>query len=67
MKDRIMSKKELRQLVLYSSEHIRRLERAGKFPKRVVLGPGRVGWLESEVWAWLEKRISERSRPEHTD
>jgi prophage regulatory protein len=57
---RILSKKELRQLVLYSPAHIDRLEKAGRFPKRVQLGPCRVGWVESEVMAWLEQRIKER-------
>lgn len=57
---RILSKKELRALVLYSPAHIDRLEKAGRFPRRVQLGPGRVGWLESEVLAWLEERIRER-------
>ncbi|WP_295556721.1 AlpA family phage regulatory protein [uncultured Hyphomicrobium sp.] len=57
---RILSKKELRALVLYSPGHIDRLEKAGRFPKRIVLGPCRVGWIESEVLAWLDARIKER-------
>lgn len=57
---RILSKKELRLLVLYSPAHIDRLEKTGRFPKRVQLGPGRVGWIESEVLAWLEERIRAR-------
>jgi prophage regulatory protein len=57
---RILSKKDLRQLVLYSPAHIDRLEKAGRFPKRVQLGPCRVGWIESEVLAWLEERIRAR-------
>lgn len=57
---RILSKKDLRALVLYSPAHIDRLEKAGRFPKRVQLGPCRVGWVESEVLAWLEERIKQR-------
>ena len=57
---RILSKKDLRALVLYSPAHIDRLEKAGLFPKRVQLGPGRVGWVESEVLEWLEERIKKR-------
>lgn len=30
-----------------------KLERAGKFPARRQLSPGRVGWLRAEVDAWL--------------
>jgi len=28
------------------------------FPVRVVLGPRMVGWLESEVNAWIERRAA---------
>ena len=59
---RILSKKDLRALVLYSPAHIDRLEKAGLFPKRVQLGPCRVGWVESEVLAWLEERIDKRDQ-----
>ena len=57
---RILSKKALKELVLYSPQHISRLEKAGLFPKRVTLGPNRVGWVESEVLAWLEERLLAR-------
>lgn len=32
----------------------------GIFPKPIKIGTRASGWLESEVDAWLEKRISER-------
>ncbi len=38
-----------------------KLERAGKFPARRKLSPGRVGWLRSEVEAWLLGRESVES------
>ena len=57
---RILSKKALRELVLYSPQHVARLEKAGNFPKRVQLGPNRVGWVEQEVRDWLEQRLSLR-------
>ncbi len=57
---RILSKKELKVLVLYSPQHITRLEKAGKFPLRVVLGPNRVGWVEQEVLDWLQERLESR-------
>ena len=60
---RILSKKDLRAIVLYSPAHIDRLEKAGRFPKRVQLGPCRVGWVESEVLDWLRERISRRDAP----
>lgn len=59
----IISKKELRKIVPYSMQHIARLEKAGRFPKRVKLGAGRVGWLLIEVEAWIEERLAERGDP----
>jgi prophage regulatory protein len=60
---RLLSKKAVRETVLYSPQHIARLEAAGQFPKRVRLGPGRVGWIEEEVQAWLKERVSRRDAP----
>nr|WP_299844160.1 AlpA family phage regulatory protein [uncultured Roseovarius sp.] len=60
---RILSKRQVKELVLYSPQHIARLEKAGLFPQRVQLGPNRVGWVESELLEWLEKRLAERKVP----
>ena len=57
---RILSKKALKELVLYSPQHVARLEKAGLFPKRVQLGLNRVGWVNSEVLDWLELRLGNR-------
>ena len=60
---RILSKRQLKELVLYSPQHIARLEKAGMFPKRVQIGPNRVGWIEAEVLDWLQERIERREAP----
>lgn len=60
---RILSKRQVKELVLYSPQHIARLEKVGKFPKRVRLGNNRVGYVEDEVWEWLQDRIDERDKP----
>ncbi len=60
---RILSKRQLREIVLYSPQHIARLEAAGTFPKRIKLGQCRVGWIESEVMEWLQQRIDSRDKP----
>lgn len=63
MSDRLVGKKELRTLVLYSDAHIARMEADGRFPKRLRLGNGprcRVGWLFSEVMAWLQQQTAKR-------
>ena len=58
---RMLNKRELKEMVLYSPQHIARLEKAGKFPKRVLLGPNRVGWVEAEVKDWLQRRMDDRA------
>ena len=63
---RILSKRQLKELVLYSPQHVARLEKAGQFPKRVQLGPNRVGWVEREVLDWLDERLSNRGTPPDT-
>jgi prophage regulatory protein len=63
---RFLSKRQVRERVLYSYAHIQRLEDWGKFPKRIRLGNGprsRVGWLESEILEWMRQRIDERDKP----
>ena len=60
---RLLSKRQLKEIVLYSPQHIQRLENAGKFPKRVRLGVNRVGWVEDEVYAWLRQRMDARDIP----
>jgi len=57
---RILSKRQPKELVLYSPQHVARLEKAGTFPKRIQLGPNRVGWVESEVLDWLQTRLDRR-------
>lgn len=41
---------------------IYRLIAAGEFPRSIPLGPNAVGWLQSEVAAWAERRVAERDR-----
>lgn len=60
---RILSKRQVKEMVLYSPQHIARLEKAGQFPKRVQIGPNRVGWVEAEVLDWLQERLDSREAP----
>ncbi len=59
-KGRIMRLQELTALVPYSPQHIRRLEHAEQFPRRVRLGANRVGWVREEVEGWINARIGGR-------
>jgi prophage regulatory protein len=61
---RLLSKRQLKEMVLYSPQHVARLEKAGKFPKRVQIGPNRVGWVEGEVLDWLQERLDCREIPD---
>jgi prophage regulatory protein len=55
---RLVSKKELKSIygIPYSPAHIARLEKAQKFPIRVVLGLCRVAWYADEIEAWIASR-----------
>lgn len=53
---RIITKKELKLMVPYSPQHILRLEKQGKFPRRIQIGERRVGWRLADVEAWLAAR-----------
>jgi prophage regulatory protein len=58
-------------LIAYESLHAKgitlskcqiwRIEKAGKFPKRVYPSAGRVAWVESEIDAYLAACIANRS------
>ena len=56
-----MRLREVQNKVSYSAPQIWRLEKAGKFPKRIRIGENRVAWLESEVNGWVDDKIR-RSR-----
>lgn len=54
---RIIRSKALREkLGGVATATVWRWERAGRFPKRLQLGPNTVGWDEDAVDAWLEAR-----------
>jgi prophage regulatory protein len=48
--------------IMYSKPHLWRLEKAGKFPKRVPVGVRRYAYLESEVDAWIDEGIAARDK-----
>jgi len=57
---KILRQRHVCEAVGYSPMHIWRLEKAGRFPRRVKLGPNSVGWVSTEIDAWIEARIAER-------
>jgi len=52
----IMSAEDVELASSYSRTTIWREERAGRFPRRVQLSPGRVGWIGSEILDWIKSR-----------
>jgi prophage regulatory protein len=58
--DTIVDRRQLRELVPVSDSQLRRLESAGRFPRRVKLGANRVGWLLGEIQQWIAQRKADR-------
>ncbi|QOG17527.1 helix-turn-helix transcriptional regulator [Bradyrhizobium sp. SEMIA] len=61
---RILSFDDLRDQfgIPYTRRHLLNLELAKKFPARVPIGENRVGWIESEVQNWIERKVAEARR-----
>ncbi len=53
----ILRFKDLQERVKLSRSGIYARIAAGDFPPPIGLGPRAVGWLESDVTAWIEKRV----------
>lgn len=58
--ERVLRKKEVLGIVGLSDPTVYRMERAGKFPKRLRLGGNSCGWLQSEVDGWIAERAAAR-------
>ena len=54
--DRIMLTNEVLERIGVSNTTLWRLEKRGEFPARRRISPNRVGWLASEVEAWIQER-----------
>ena len=59
---RFLSKKDVRQKIGLSFATIDRMEKDGKFPKRVPVG-FRVFWVEKDIEDWMEHVIRQTHRP----
>ena len=53
---RFLRIRAVRERTGLSRSTVHKLELAGDFPKRVVLGPRSVGWWEDEVTGWMDSR-----------
>jgi len=46
--------------VPFTRQHIRRLQKAGSFPRPVPLGENTTAYLEDEIDEWLTSRVAKR-------
>jgi prophage regulatory protein len=68
MKQKILGFNDLAQRgIRFSRVHVSRLEKEGKFPKHLNLGPQSIGWLEDEIETWIAARAAERSAGNSVD
>jgi prophage regulatory protein len=63
MTGRMLLWPEVHARVGLSRTTIWRMERTGQFPRRVPLSVRVVGWQESELNAWLARRLAARGGP----
>jgi prophage regulatory protein len=63
-KTKLILSGELAKIIPYSQNHLRRLEAAGDFPKRIRIGANRVAWIKIEVENWIEERVNSRQETE---
>ena len=54
--DKLIRRRQVLELVELSHSTQWRMEKAGKFPARVKLGAGSVGWHLMEVEEWVRRR-----------
>ncbi len=53
---KIISPSEVVEMTGISRVTIWRLEKGGKFPKRVNLSESRIGWVDTEIENWITSR-----------
>ena len=58
---RVLREKDRFRLTGLSRVQVWRLEREGRFPKRIQLGTNSVGWLASELDAWIAAKAKART------
>ncbi len=61
---RLLTKKQLLEIVPFSYPTIWGLMRRGEFPKALRIGEQRVAWREDEVRQWIESRPRQELKPQ---
>ena len=60
MNDRVLRRKEVVSMVGLGTTKIYELISEGRFPKPIKLSVRSVGWLESEIQAWIKEQAEKR-------
>ena len=60
--NKILRLRAAKDLTGLSRSSIYLMMRAGTFPKNISLGARAVGWLEADIQAWIDSRISATSK-----
>jgi predicted DNA-binding transcriptional regulator AlpA len=58
--DRVVLESERKELTGFSRGYWWKLEQQGLVPRRIHFGERRIGWLHSELMAWLRERAAAR-------
>jgi prophage regulatory protein len=56
----LLSGRAVSRRIVFSLPHITRLEQAGAFPRRRILGPARIAWSADEITAWMQSKLNAR-------
>jgi prophage regulatory protein len=56
-----LSRKDVVRVTTLSRSTMDDYEKRGLFPRRVVIGPGRVAWVRTEILDWIAARVAERA------
>jgi predicted DNA-binding transcriptional regulator AlpA len=58
--DRLLSRKQVREIVTISFAEIARREKRGDFPKKVRLSQNRIAYVEEEIQRYIADLIADR-------
>ena len=61
---RFLRRREVERRTGYSCSNIYRLMSLGLFPSAYSIGPGAVGWLESDIEEYIDECLSKRDHGE---
>ena len=64
---RLLTRKQLLEIIPFSYPTIWELMRRGEFPKALRIGQQKVAWREDEIREWIESRPRQELKEEDSD